>query len=130
MGSPGELQKQIAEHIAELIPDGATMQMGIGEIPDAVLLYLKDKRDLGVHTELFSDGVIELIEAGVLTNAAKTHPPRQVRGRLCARARSGCTTTWTTTRCSSSTRRTTSTIRSSSRRTPSRCASTRRWRWI
>ena len=48
------------------------MQMGIGEIPDAVLLYLKDKRDLGVHTELFSDGVIELIETGVLNNAAKT----------------------------------------------------------
>ena len=71
-GSPGELQKQIASHIAELIPDGATMQMGIGEIPDAVLLYLKDKKDLGVHTELFSDGVIDLIEAGVLTNAAKT----------------------------------------------------------
>lgn len=72
MGSPGELQKQIALHIAELIPDGATMQMGIGEIPDAVLLYLQDKRDLGVHTELFSDGVIDLIETGVLTNAAKT----------------------------------------------------------
>ena len=72
MGTPGELQKQIASHIAELIPDGATMQMGIGEIPDAVLLYLQDKRDLGVHTELFSDGVIELIEAGVITNAAKT----------------------------------------------------------
>ncbi len=72
MGSPGELQKQIAANIADLIPDGATMQMGIGEIPDAVLLYLKGKKDLGVHTELFSDGVIELIEAGVLTNAAKT----------------------------------------------------------
>jgi 4-hydroxybutyrate CoA-transferase len=71
-GSPGELQKQIACHIADLIPDGATMQMGIGEIPDAVLLYLRDKRDLGVHTELFSDGVIELIEAGAVTNAAKT----------------------------------------------------------
>jgi acetyl-CoA hydrolase len=71
-GQPGELQKQIASHIAGLIPDGATMQMGIGEIPDAVLFYLKDKRDLGVHTELFSDGVIELIELGVLTNAAKT----------------------------------------------------------
>ena len=71
-GQPGELQKQIASHIAGLIPDGATMQMGIGEIPDAVLLYLKDKRDLGVHTEMFSDGVIELIETGVLTNAAKT----------------------------------------------------------
>lgn len=72
MGSPGELQKRIASNIADLIPDGATMQMGIGEIPDAVLLYLKDKKDLGVHTELFSDGVIELIESGVLTNAAKT----------------------------------------------------------
>jgi len=72
MGSPGELQKQIASNIADLIPDGATMQMGIGEIPDAVLLYLKDKKDLGIHTELFSDGVIELIESGVLTNAAKT----------------------------------------------------------
>ena len=71
-GAPGELQKRIAEHIAELIPDGATMQMGIGEIPDAVLLYLKDKRDLGVHTELFSDGVMELIDIGVLTNSAKT----------------------------------------------------------
>ena len=71
-GQPGELQKQIASHIAGLIPDGATMQIGIGEIPDAVLFYLKDKRDLGVHTELFSDGVIELIETGVLTNAAKT----------------------------------------------------------
>jgi acetyl-CoA hydrolase len=71
-GQPGELQKRIASHIAGLIPDGATMQMGIGEIPDAVLFYLKDKRDLGVHTELFSDGVIELIETGVLTNAAKT----------------------------------------------------------
>jgi acetyl-CoA hydrolase len=72
MGAPGALQKTIASHIAELIPDGATMQMGIGEIPDAVLLYLQDKRDLGVHTELFSDGVIDLIDSGVLTNAAKT----------------------------------------------------------
>jgi acetyl-CoA hydrolase len=72
MGSPGELQKQIASNIADLIPDGATMQMGIGEIPDAVLLYLKDKRDLGIHTELFSDGVIDLIETGVLTNSQKT----------------------------------------------------------
>jgi 4-hydroxybutyrate CoA-transferase len=71
-GSPGELQKQIACNIADLIPDGATMQMGIGEIPDAVLLYLHDKKDLGVHTELFSDGVIPLIEEGVITNAAKT----------------------------------------------------------
>ena len=71
-GQPGELQQRIASYIADLIPDGATMQMGIGEIPDAVLFYLKDKRDLGVHTELFSNGVIDLIDAGVLTNVAKT----------------------------------------------------------
>ncbi len=71
-GAPGELQRQIACNVAELIPDGATMQMGIGEIPDAVLLYLKDKKNLGVHTELFSDGVIDLIDAGVINNSAKT----------------------------------------------------------
>jgi 4-hydroxybutyrate CoA-transferase len=64
MGTPGEVQRQVGCHIAELIPDGATMQLGIGAIPDAVLLYLKDKRDLGIHTELFSDGVI--------TNTAKS----------------------------------------------------------
>jgi 4-hydroxybutyrate CoA-transferase len=81
MGSPGELQRQIASHIADLIPDGATMQMGIGEIPDAVLLYLGDKRDLGVHTELFSDGIIDLIDSGVVTNAAKTiHRGKVVSG--------------------------------------------------
>jgi 4-hydroxybutyrate CoA-transferase len=81
MGSPGELQRQIASYIADLIPDGATMQMGIGEIPDAVLLYLGDKRDLGVHTELFSDGIIDLIDGGVVTNAAKTiHRGKVVSG--------------------------------------------------
>ena len=67
-----EIVENIAGHIAELIPNGATMQMGIGAIPDAVLKYLFNKKDLGVHTELFSDGVIELVEAGVLTNAQKT----------------------------------------------------------
>ena len=63
--------ERMAGYIAELIPDGATMQMGIGAIPDAVLKYLFDKKDLGIHTELFSDGVIDLVEAGVLTNARK-----------------------------------------------------------
>jgi acetyl-CoA hydrolase len=71
-GGPTELAQQIAGHIAELIPNGATMQMGIGGIPDAVLNYLYDKKDLGIHTELFSDGVIDLVEAGVITNARKT----------------------------------------------------------
>jgi acetyl-CoA hydrolase len=69
---PDPATEQIASFIAELIPDGATMQMGIGAIPDAVLKYLLNKRDLGIHSELFSDGVIDLVEAGVLTNARKT----------------------------------------------------------
>jgi acetyl-CoA hydrolase len=71
----------IAMHIAEMIPDGATMQMGIGTIPDAVLQYLFHKKDLGVHTELFSDGVIDLFEAGVLTGARKSiHPGKMIAG--------------------------------------------------
>lgn len=70
-GGPSELSNTIAGHIAELIPDGATMQMGIGAIPDAVMGFLYDKKDLGVHTELFSDGVIDLVNAGVITNSRK-----------------------------------------------------------
>jgi 4-hydroxybutyrate CoA-transferase len=64
--------ERIAGYIADLIPDGATMQMGIGAIPDAVLKFLFNKKDLGVHSEMISDGVIDLVEAGVLTNARKT----------------------------------------------------------
>lgn len=67
-----EITDKIAAHIAELIPNGATMQMGIGAIPDAVLKHLYQKRDLGIHSELFSNGVIGLVEAGVVTNAHKT----------------------------------------------------------
>ena len=80
-GNEDQITETIAKNIAELIPDGATMQMGIGAIPDAVLKYLYDRQDLGVHTELFSDGVIDLVEAGVLTNARKTlHPGKIVAG--------------------------------------------------
>ena len=64
--------ERLAGYVADLIPDGATMQMGIGAIPDAVLKFLFNKKDLGVHSELISDGVIDLVEAGVLTNARKT----------------------------------------------------------
>lgn len=83
MGGIGtnKIVETIAQNIAELIPDGATMQMGLGAIPDAVLKYLYDKQDLGVHTELFSDGVIDLVNAGVLSNAQKTlHPGKIVAG--------------------------------------------------
>ncbi|MGD8405878.1 MAG: acetyl-CoA hydrolase/transferase C-terminal domain-containing protein [Anaerolineales bacterium] len=80
-GESSEVVEKIAGYIADLIPDGATMQLGIGAIPDAVLKFLFDKKDLGIHTELFSDGVIELVNAGVLTNAQKTlHPGKIVAG--------------------------------------------------
>jgi len=76
-----EVQTQIAEHIAKHIPDGATLQMGIGGIPDAVLRQLTHHRDLGIHTELFSDGVMEMIERGVITNRLKTfHQGKVVAG--------------------------------------------------
>lgn len=68
----GETEKAIGENVAKLIEDGSTLQLGIGAIPDAVLLFLKGKRDLGIHTEMFSDGVVALAEAGVVTNRKKT----------------------------------------------------------
>jgi acetyl-CoA hydrolase len=67
-----DVARKIGENIASLIPDGATLQMGIGEIPDAVLLFLEDKKHLGVHTEMFSDGLVDLFEMGVVTNEQKT----------------------------------------------------------
>ncbi len=66
------VQEEIGRNVAGLIEDGSTLQMGIGGIPDAVLLHLKDKRDLGIHTEMFSDGVMELIQTGVINNERKT----------------------------------------------------------
>ena len=76
-----DVVEKIAGYIADLIPDGATMQLGIGAIPDAVLKYLHHKKDLGVHSELFSDGVIDLVNEGVLTNARKTlHPGKIIAG--------------------------------------------------
>jgi Acetyl-CoA hydrolase len=67
----GEVQKKIGENIASLVEDRDCLQLGIGAIPDAVLLFLKGKKDLGIHSEMFSDGVVELIEAGVITNRYK-----------------------------------------------------------
>jgi acyl-CoA hydrolase len=73
------VEARIGELVAGLVEDGATLQMGIGAIPDAVLSRLGDKHDLGIHTEMFSDGVIPLIEGGVVTNRLKkVHPGRTV----------------------------------------------------
>ena len=71
----GEIEKMIGENVARLVPDGATLQLGIGAIPDAVLLFLTHKKDLGIHSEMFSDGVVVLAEAGVITNRKKTINP-------------------------------------------------------
>jgi len=73
-----ELNQAIARNVAGLIDNGAVLQTGIGGIPDAVLPLLMDRKDLGVHSELVSDGVIPLIEAGVLTGARKNFKPRKI----------------------------------------------------
>jgi acetyl-CoA hydrolase len=81
MGETNELSMKIGEFVATLIEDESTMQMGIGAIPDAVLNFLDDKKDLGVHTELFSDGVMDLVQKGVITNEKKSlHPGKIVAG--------------------------------------------------
>lgn len=73
-----EIYRKIAEYISSLISDGATLQMGIGAIPDAVLPFLKEKKNLGIHTEMFSDGLIELIDLGVVNGEKKTFLPNKV----------------------------------------------------
>jgi len=73
-----DMHRAIARNVAELIDDGAVLQTGIGGIPDAVLPFLMDRRDLAVHSELVSDGVISLIETGVITGARKNFKPRKI----------------------------------------------------
>jgi acyl-CoA hydrolase len=76
---PGPVTTAIGEHVAALVEDGACLQLGIGAIPDAVLSRLGNRCDLGIHTEMFSDNVVPLVEGGVITNRLKTiHPGRIV----------------------------------------------------
>jgi 4-hydroxybutyrate CoA-transferase len=76
----GDVERRIGEYVAGLIPDGATLQMGIGAIPTAVAKQLVDKRDLGIHTEMMTDVVVDLVEAGVVTGMAK----ERNRGKIVA----------------------------------------------
>ena len=69
---PGEEEKKIGEYVAEMIEDGSTLQLGIGGIPNAIAHSLKDKNDLGVHTEMFTDGMVDLFKKGAITNQKKT----------------------------------------------------------
>ncbi len=75
---PTQTEDKIADYVASLVDDGATMQMGIGGIPNAVLTKLENHKNLGVHTEMFSDGVIPLVEKGVINNSAKRVVPGQI----------------------------------------------------
>lgn len=77
--TPTEEEQAIGKYCANLIPDGATLQLGIGSLPDAVLDCLHDKKDLGIHSEMFSDGVMKLVKEGVITNSRKTlHPGKML----------------------------------------------------
>jgi len=67
----GDIERRIGAHIADLIPDGATLQLGIGAIPAATAQFLTHKKDLGVHTEMFTDSIVDLVEAGAVTGARK-----------------------------------------------------------
>ena len=78
VGAIGDVERRIGEYVAELVPDGATLQLGIGAIPAATALALLDKHDLGVHTEMFTDSIVDLVEAGVVTGARK----ERNRGKL------------------------------------------------
>jgi len=73
-----DMHVEIARNVAGLIEDGAVLQTGIGGIPDAVLPFLMDRKDLGIHSELVSDGVMPLIQAGVITGARKNYKPRKI----------------------------------------------------
>ncbi len=80
---PDEVSDRIGENVSRLINDGATIQAGIGMIPNAVLKHLMDKKDLGVHTEMFSDGIIDLVEAGVINNSKKTIHQGKIIATFC-----------------------------------------------
>ncbi len=78
-----DIAKKIGRNIANLIDDGSTLQMGIGAIPDSVLHFLSEKKDLGIHTEMFSDGFMDLVEKGVLNNSRKTIHPGKTIASFC-----------------------------------------------
>jgi 4-hydroxybutyrate CoA-transferase len=71
VGEVGDIERRIGEFVADLVPDGATLQLGIGAIPVATAQALHNKRDLGIHTEMFTDPIVDLVEAGVITGARK-----------------------------------------------------------
>jgi acyl-CoA hydrolase/RimJ/RimL family protein N-acetyltransferase len=88
VGVADEIARNIGKYIANLIEDGSTLQMGIGTIPDSVLYYLRDKKDLGIHTEMFSDGMMHLVELGVVTNMKKSLHKGKIVAAFCMGSKS------------------------------------------
>ena len=80
---PDEVTRRIGEHVAALVDDGSTMELGIGRIPQAVLEFLKGKRDLGIHTEMFSDTIIDLVESGAITGERKSLDRGKIVASFC-----------------------------------------------
>ena len=81
--SPNEVTRLIGGHIASLVEDGSTLELGIGSIPHSVLEYLKDKKDLGIHTEMLSDPIVDLIASGAVNGSLKTLDPGRVVASFC-----------------------------------------------
>ena len=78
-----DITRRIGEHVAALLEDGSTIEMGIGDIPHALVEFLKDKKDLGVHTEMLTDSVIDLIESGAVTGSCKTLEKGKIVASFC-----------------------------------------------
>lgn len=76
--TPSDAEKQIGKHIANIIEDGSTLQMGIGGIPNAVLTYLNNHQNLGIHTEMFSEGIVNLVEKGIVNGSKKKVNPYKI----------------------------------------------------
>ena len=110
----GPVERRIGEHIAALVPDGATLQTGIGAIPAALGEALRGKRDLGIHSEMVTDLVVDLVEAGAVTGARARRSTADGSCRPSCWGRGGSTTSPTTTRWSRCARSTTRTTRRSS----------------
>jgi len=81
--APDEIAAKIGKHVARLIEDGDTLQVGYGKVPNAILAHLRDKRHLGIHTELLTDGMVDLIRAGVVDNSRKNLDPGKTVAAFC-----------------------------------------------
>jgi acyl-CoA hydrolase/RimJ/RimL family protein N-acetyltransferase len=79
----GEIAERVARYIASIIDDGSTLQIGLGRVPNEALRHLRDRRDLGIHSDVITDGVVDLIEAGVVTGRHKTRRPDRIVARYC-----------------------------------------------